>query len=387
MKLLYITDAIAIVGGLERVLTDKANWFAHQQGCEVMVVTVCQGAHPLAFPLQPEVIFCDLHIRFHEQYQYHAWKRLLKVRQLRQHFRQQLKRLIVDFAPDVIVCVRLDFVADILRTKGNRPMVFESHASRKAHHFEKVGMLRQMHVWWQQRKVRHAEAVVALTEGDAQQWRKLTPRVTVIPNVVHLNDTGRVSDSKAKAAIYVGRFSYQKDIDSLFRIWQMVRQRHPDWCLHIYGGYGNQQEKYDAIKNSAKVEGIVVHKPTSEMQEAYLNSSLLLLTSRYEPFGLVMPEAMSYGLPVVAFDCPYGPADIITNGVDGYLIANRSDADFADAVCSLIENDSRRHQMGGNAIDASQRYCSATVMQLWKTLFEKLCTKDLEVTENSVSLH
>ena len=99
---------------------------------------------------------------------------------------------------------------------------------------------------------------------------------------------------------------------------------------------------------------------------------MLLLTSRYEPFGLVMVEAMSCGLPVVAFDCPYGPADIITPGVDGLLVAERSPAAFADAVCSLIEQPDRRLAMGREAVSAARRYRAADIMPRWKQLFSEV---------------
>ena len=100
---------------------------------------------------------------------------------------------------------------------------------------------------------------------------------------------------------------------------------------------------------------------------------MLLLTSLYEPFGLVMPEAMSYGLPVVAFDCPYGPSDIITDGVDGFLIKDRSIEGFADRVCQLIEDEDLRRRMGAAGVQSSQRYSAENIMPMWKELFLSLC--------------
>ena len=96
------------------------------------------------------------------------------------------------------------------------------------------------------------------------------------------------------------------------------------------------------------------------------------MTSLYEPFGLVLPEAMSCGLPVIAFDCPYGPSDIITDGVDGFLIKNRDIEMFADKVCQLIENEELRRRMGKNGIISSQRYRADVIMPKWISLFEEL---------------
>ena len=99
---------------------------------------------------------------------------------------------------------------------------------------------------------------------------------------------------------------------------------------------------------------------------------MLLLTSKFEPFGLVMPEAMSCGLPVVSFDCPYGPAEIITDGEDGFLIKNRDIHAFADKVCQLIENPPLRKEMGKQAIISSQRFSPEKIMPMWKQLFESI---------------
>ena len=98
---------------------------------------------------------------------------------------------------------------------------------------------------------------------------------------------------------------------------------------------------------------IVINQPTSFIFEEYLKSSLLLMTSRYEPFGLVLPEAMSCGLPVLAFNCPYGPVDIITDSQDGFLIKNRDINAFAEKVCLLIENLELRKTIGRAGVQSS----------------------------------
>ena len=101
----------------------------------------------------------------------------------------------------------------------------------------------------------------------------------------------------------------------------------------------------------------------------------VLLTSLYEPFGLVLPEAMSCGLPVVAFDCPYGPADIISDGVDGFLVKDRDIKVFAEKVCLLMDDISLRKKMGQAGIVSSQRYSTERIMPMWKQFFEQMLNK------------
>ena len=368
MRLLYITDALAVHGGLERVLVEKANWLVAHGGYEVCLLTVNQGHHPICFPLHSDVSYDDLNIRFYQQYQMPFWKRPIINHQLHRLFRERLFVKIKEMAPDVIICVRLDYIRDVVRVKSCIPLVFESHSSRLVSRFEGNGLLRRLHVLFLQMAVRKAELVVSLTNGDAEEWRKLTPRVCVIPNVVHLNESETYSDCTSKSVIFVGRFSKQKDVGSLLRIWNMVHQRHPDWFLHVYGGYGEEQKSI--LINIEKMDAnILVHEPTSDILEKYKENSILLLTSRYEPFGLVLPEAMSCGLPCVAIDCPYGPAEIITNGVDGFLINNRNSEAFAEKICQLMEDESLRKRMGQSAIGSSQRYQKDGIMQKWINIF------------------
>ena len=99
---------------------------------------------------------------------------------------------------------------------------------------------------------------------------------------------------------------------------------------------------------------------------------MLLMTSRFEPFGLVLPEAMSCGLPVVAFNCPYGPADIISDGEDGFLIKNKDIYDYVEKVCLLMENEDMRIKMGKAGVLSSQRFKASNIMPQWIQLFSQL---------------
>ena len=280
--------------------------------------------------------------------------------------------------PDVIVCVKLDFVPVLVDLKGDIPLVVESHTLCKSEKMDEVGLLRRLYIRSLKMSIRKSDAVVALTEGDANDWKAYNDNVYVIPNVVNLNDQGDRSlipfqgkDIKRPVPlIYVGRLSKQKDIDSLLRIWAIIHQQYPDWQLDIYGE-GELKDHYLSIIQKMNAN-IHVFEPTANIMEVYCEHSILLLTSLYEPFGLVLPEAMSCGLPVVAFDCPFGPADIITDGVDGYLIEDRDVELFAQRVGQLISDYDLRVQMGKAAVISSQRYQASCIMPQWIQLFEQL---------------
>jgi len=374
MRILYVTDALAIWGGLERVLVEKANYLASHDGCEVFMLTVCQGSHSFPFPLDYQVTHVDLNVPFHEQYHYSGIRRMLSLRRLHYVCRERIRHQLSTIRPDVIICSRIDFVGDICRVKGDIPLLFESHSSFWTSRFEGAGLLRRFHTWWMNLSARKAQSVVALTKGDAAMWRKVNRNVYVIPDVVRLNGTKMYNDEQSRSVVFVGRLSRQKDIASLLAIWQMVRQRYSDWHLHIYGQRGDIEETlWQQLQ--ADGSGITIHPPTAYISDVYRQHAMLLLTSRYEPFGMVLPEAMSCGLPVVAFDCPYGPADIITDGVDGFLVKDRDINDFADKVCLLIGNPNLRRQMGQVAIRSSQRYHADQIMPAWHDLLDLLTAK------------
>lgn len=364
MKLLYITDAFAVFGGMERVLADKMNYLAEHLGYEVFFLTVNQGEHSHSFPLHPLIKHIDLDVRLHQQYAFRGIKRFLIHRQLVSQLKDRLKKTLLKINADVIVCAKLDFVGILHEVRGRTPLIVESHTLCKADYFERSGYLRRLHVREYKRQVKKADAVVTLTAGDAIDWRKYNKQVFVIPNVVHLNESEIYTANTDKRIVFVGRFTLQKDFDSLLRIWSIIFSRHSDWTLDIY------------TDGEVQAPGVCVFKPVANMMEHYCNSSVLLLTSLFEPFGLVLPEAMSCGLPVVSFDCPYGPADIITDGVDGFLIKNRDVQAFADRVCQLIEDKELRVRMGQAAIKSAQRYRADVIMPKWKELFERLCRKE-----------
>ena len=368
-RIVYVTDAFAVCGGIERVLADKMNCLVENDGYKVTLVTVNQGDHPLSFNLHHNVCHIDLHVRMHQQYQFRGVKRLLIRRKLKKLFCSRLKEFVANVKPDIIICVKFDFIGVLLKIKGSARLIVESHTLCRAEQIDGSGFIRRMHISYFKKNITKADAVIALTEGDAKDWRKINSHVYVIPNIVQLNkDNNSLCDNKS--VIYVGRICAQKDIDSLLSIWQIVHYCHHDWVLKMYGA-GELEEEFRSKIQSIDAN-IQVENPASDIISEYKQNSMLLLTSFYEPFGLVLPEAMSFGLPVVAFDCPYGPADIITDGVDGFLIKNRDIDEFANKVCLLIESEELRRQMGNNGIISSQRYRADVIMPQWISLFEEL---------------
>ena len=213
-----------------------------------------------------------------------------------------------------------------------------------------------------------ADVVVTLTHGDAKEWQRARS-IEVIPNFTMM-EMPRVSSCDSKKVIAVGRLEWQKGFDRLVEAWQTVERRHPDWQLSIYGT-GTLRESLERQIQELALRQVVIHDFTPSIAEAYAESSVFVLSSRFEGFGLVLIEAMKAGLPCVTFDCPFGPSDVVVDGECGFVVADGDIPQLARRLCQLIEDDKLRKQLSKAALERVKVFDVDVVMQQWKTLFER----------------
>ena len=268
----------------------------------------------------------------------------------------------------MLLCTTTAFAAQLARWKGRVPLVVESHTICRQ--TVDGGPLRGLRRWWLFRQLRRADVLVALTEGDAAQWRRHLSRVAVIPNMVHVPDPLPQAALTARRVIFVGRLEEQKQVARLLSAWHMVWPAHRDWTLTICGD-GSQRTLVQRQMEQG-TEGVELMAPTPLIFDCYAGASILVLTSVYEPFGLVMAEAMMCGVPVVAFDCPYGPRSIVDDGVTGILVPPQDDEALAVALGRLMDDEALRRRMGAAAARWARRFDASQVMPLWEALFVNL---------------
>ncbi|MBR1548848.1 MAG: glycosyltransferase [Prevotella sp.] len=369
MRIVYIYSSFAQWGGLERVLVDKMNALVACGGYDIWLLTSDQGDHTMPYALDARIHWQDLGVRFHIRYRHRGLRRLLEYFRLSRYYQKRMAKALRQIQPDLLVCTTAGQICQLLSVKGSVPLVVECHVNF-LHPGTWLQRLRMLSADYYAGK---ADAVVTLSEGDARNWRRVSRHVHVIPNVVHLGDSAHKSSCEAPRAVYVGRFTTQKNLYELMAAWQVVNSRYPDWQLHMYG----DGEQWQAVSERAAAlgSGIHVHHHAADVMQVYRDSSLLLLTSVYEPFGLVIAEAMSCGLPVVAYDSPYGPAQMVADGENGYLVSIGDTAAFASRVCQLIADADLRRQMGLAGIQTAQRYSADNIMPQWKQLFGDLTAR------------
>jgi glycosyltransferase involved in cell wall biosynthesis len=219
------------------------------------------------------------------------------------------------------------------------------------------------------------DALVVLTGDDERDYRGVLgsapTRVERIPNALP-SLGGGTAPLEEKAVVAAGRLTGQKGFDLLIRAYAHVAREQPDWKLRIYGD-GTQRGELEAlIADLGLGDSVFLMGATTEIGEELARGSVFALSSRFEGFGMVLVEAMSKGLPVVSFDCPRGPGEIVEDGVDGVLVPNGDVPALARALVDLMRHPERRHAFGEAGLVKSRSYEIGTIGGRWDALLDEL---------------
>jgi glycosyltransferase involved in cell wall biosynthesis len=282
--------------------------------------------------------------------------------------RRKLRRL----APGVLVTTRPSFHAAAARyappyliTIGQEHMSLASREAAPA----VLSVIRD--------SARRLDALVALTSGDRDDYAQVFGTDTVvdaIPNAVPW-PIGAPSASTAKVVVSAGRFEKVKGFPRLIRAYEPIARKHPDWQLRLYGR-GRQSDELERLVADRDLGGQVrLMGHTDRFDEVLDDAAICACASHHEGFGMVLLEAMSKGVPVVSFDVPRGPANLVTDGIDGRLVPNGDLAAYTAALLELIEDPDMRVRLGAAAVDAARRYEIGAVAERWEALFDRLLAR------------
>ena len=218
------------------------------------------------------------------------------------------------------------------------------------------------------------DVLVALTEEDREAYRKLLDgkvRLAVIPNTVY-DVGGPPADLDSRTVLAAGRLVYQKGFDMLIEAFARVHAAQQEWKLKICGG-GELNDQLRAAVAKHGLEGVVdLAGPCADLPGEMEKASIYALSSRFEGFPLVLLEAMSKGMAVVAFDCPTGPRDIIDDHRNGILVPPKDVEALAAGLLELIEDDDLRRRCGPAAAETAEQYTIDAVGPRWEALFREL---------------
>lgn len=385
MNLVYCISSLYNPGGMERVLTRKVNYLVTTGQYDITIITVEQAGKPVYFPLHESVRLVDLDVDFKVHFNWNlltkTWLYICKLRLYKQRLTAYLRLHPADLC--ISLCgTEIEFfgsldvpgikMAEIHFAREFRKQFLTVRHSSKA--YEWIGMFR---TWRLERCVRKLAHLVVLTKADAITWRNMRGKITQIYNLIEaVGESNNIGYEKT--IIAVGRLEPEKGFDYLIEAWNLVAVRHPDWTLHIWG-QGSCRKLLEDLIIERKLENQVFLKGTTRnVIEEYQRSYAYVLSSFYEGLPMVLLEAMSCRLPLVAFDCPCGPAETIQEGKNGFLVPVGDCQALAERICRLIEDPELRERMAAESLVLSEAYHLEKIMKQWMALFDSLVKKQDE---------
>lgn len=215
-----------------------------------------------------------------------------------------------------------------------------------------------------------ADAIVCINKDEYIGYSRFNSNAITISNFI--SPTSKRSELNSKQILTIARLVYSKGIDLLIESAKIILEKHPDWTWKIIGTGNLYEEIIQSIDEAGLKHRLLLQEPQSyDLEPDYLKSSIYVLSSRLEPFGMVLIEAMNYGIPCVAFDCETGPRHIISNKTDGFLVEKEKPEKLAEAIDWLIKNEDLRLKMGTSAKKNVERFYYKSIVQQWIELLNK----------------
>lgn len=366
MRIAYLIHSLHNAGGMERGLSVKSSWLAAQPGYEVYIITASLRDRKPYFPLDSRIKLIDLGTG--DFVGPALWR-----------YSSKLDKVLCELRPDVCISLGGNEIGVLPCMKDGSVKMAEFHFSREKfdRKYGKTALGRLYAAFRLRRFERAAGRVsqlVVLTEADRKEWLDVLPSVRQIYNPVTIPEATPSSLTRRRF-VAVGRLEAQKNFQGMVRVWGMVAEAHPDWTLDIYGE-GSLKQKLEQQILEAGLQGKVrLMGQTDCLQKELSDSSGILLSSSFEGFPLCLIEASACGLPLVSYDCRKGPAEIVEDGVNGFLVDEGDEAALASAVCKVIEDEELRASMGARALQTASRFRLDVIMRQWQVLFEELTSR------------
>lgn len=376
-KIVYVVGGLSRMDGMTRILSQKINYLAEHTDHELYVVLTENPDLPFCYQMSPRLHYVNFNINFDELDAMPLCKKIICYRQKQRRYKKLFTRYLMELRPDITVSAmrrEINFLNSIPDgSKKIGELHFNKHSYRQFSSPWLPGFInRKISGIWMDRLVREIKRLdkfVVLSNEDKAMWTGLD-NIMVIPNPLPFYPD-KVSDVTNHKVIAVGRYTWQKGFDLLMDAWKMVTGRYPGWKLFIYGG--GDCLPYQKQAEEKGISGTVCcEKATTEIYDKYLESSIFVLSSRFEGFPLALLEAMGCGLPVVAFDCPCGPKDAISDHKNGFLVPFGNVGMMADRIGCLIEHETMRKEMGHKARITTGHYREDSIMQKWISLFNEV---------------
>lgn len=348
-----------VPGGYEKAMITTANLFA-AKGNKVTLLIIDHTAATY-YPVHPQVQVIQRNMNFGITQRGNTISR--KIKMWRET--KQFARLIRQLKPGYLICAEYPIaIAAILGGVSKYTKVF----SWEHHHFHTLELNR----FWQylfKKTYYKLDAVVCLNKDEQACYLPFNNKATVIPNFI---EPPAVTEQVKKEyqLLSVTRFNHIKGIDLLMQAAKQLLPQHPGWKWKVIG-YGEQKEEFLSFIRQEHLTGQLIYQAAdkTDITQEYQSASIHVMTSRNECFPLVLLEAMSNGLPCIAFDCDTGPRHIIQNEVTGLLVPKEDVQAMTEAVILLVKDEEKQYGMSVRAKEAVKQFYPGNVYSLWEQLF------------------
>ena len=375
LKIVYVTPALYMAGGVERVLTLKANYFAEHFDYDITIILTEGKGKPFAYPLSDKIKVINLDINFEELWTCSFVMKIFVFLKKQRVYKKKLTAELMRIRPDITDSLLRREINFITKIKDGSKKIGELHVNRANYrNFESndTNWIKELFAkFWMRNLIVHLKQLdkfIVLTEEDKEAWTELN-NVVAIHNPVSFNPVS-VSSLKEKRVIAVGRYAYQKGFDLLLRAWKKVEMQCPDWELSVYGD--GDRSQYEQLAEELGIDATRCHlnPPTNQIQKEYIGSSVFAVSSRFEGLSMALLEAAACGLPIVSFACPCGPRDLISDGEDGLLVEKENVDALADSLTKVMRSPEIRERMSAAILKKAELFRIDYLSIQWKQLFE-----------------
>tara|TARA_B100001059_G_scaffold90327_1_gene89010 strand:- start:8722 stop:9840 length:1119 start_codon:yes stop_codon:yes gene_type:complete len=367
MKIIYLIHSLKNSGGMERVITVKANLLAEYSDVNVEIITYSDSKQSF-YKISEKVNVINFS----------------GVGTGRKKTFEDIIDYINNSSVDVLISTGGKDIAISNKINNNIYKILEVHfcfkfpvlreiSLKRNSLFVLIGYLKILRNIYFARKF---NLVVALTQRDAALWKKYS-RINSLalanPSSFAIHEK-EIDNTKSDIIqfISVGRLNEQKDFNSLLLACSDLKNtlKIDNWKLEIYGDGDLREDLNNQIKAMKLDNHITIKKAVSNIEDIYSKSDFLLMTSIYEGLPMVLIEAMTFGIPCISFDCESGPAELIDNGFNGYLIKNRNVKQFSKMMARCVAMEQKEYlQFSTNAFNCSREYSQNLIVEQWHKIF------------------
>ncbi len=358
--IVILTDQLHKIGGINSLIPLKANFWVEQKKYAVHIITTEQENNLPLYNFNPKVKLHDIGIDYDRTQSYFGKKNFPKVlKNIR-----ALQKLLDKLDPNLLIIanhIPVTLFFPLLRTKAK--VLKEYHFTQYFRSKRKLTLFKRFEKYVESQ----LDFQVVLNEEEKTFYT--SSKVVHIPNPIPFSKLEQPQfGEREKVAIAAGRISPVKRFDVLLRIWSDFKKNDTEWKLEIYGEGLNSD--VESLKNQMVSLGVAdsvkILDRVNNLPEVMGNKGMYLMTSAEECFPMVLLEAQATGLPIISFDCPTGPRNIIESGKNGLLVEMDNQKSFVKAITLLANDENQRLNLATEGFRTVQRYLLTNVMDVWE---------------------